>query len=655
MTLSAFGVKIRGLNSIVIIEGVMNSMGPERVPVKIFRNDKHASKAVAKRIAEVIREKNAQGKSTVLGLATGHTPVNVYRELIRLHKQEGLDFSRVVTFNLDEYWSIDRNAMQSYYSWMHENLFNHINVPAENIHMPRSDIPEKEVNSYCKKYERDIEAAGGIDLQIVGIGRNGHIGFNEPGSGKNSATRLVRLDKVTRKDAAADFFGEENVPAFAITMGVGTILKAKEICLLAFGEQKAAIVRRAVEGEVAANVAASFLQEHPAVKFYIDVASAAELTRIATPWLTGNCKWDEVLKTKAAIWLSQKLQKPISKLTTEDYAENGLSEMLKTFGTAESINKSVFERLMGTITDQPVGKRGRRRVIVFSPHPDDDVICMGGTIAKLAEQGHDVYVAYMVSGYLSVFDHDVQRYADFVRSFNNIFGLNPAETLRIEQHIDKFLFHKRPGDVDSPEIRSIKSLIRRGEALDAAKFCGVKEDHIYFLDLPFYNTGKVQKLSVGSDDIAAVLKLLDQIKPEVIFAAGDMSDPHGTHSLCQEAGLAALEQYKKAGNKQPEFWLYRGAWQEWEPEQIEMAVPLSVEELVHKRYAIFRHQSQKDRAMFPGPYDSREFWQRAEERNQTTAAIYNQLGLPEYHAIEAFARYPIKLAANVEAQLNTEV
>ena len=420
-------------------------------------------------------------------------------------------------------------------------------------------------------------------------------------------------------------------------MGVGTILKAKEICLLAFGEQKAAIIRRAVEGEVAANIAASFLQEHPAVKFYIDVASAAELTRIATPWLTGNCKWDEMLKTKAAIWLSRKLQKPISKLTAEDYAENGLSEMLKTFGSAESINKSVFERLMGTITDQPVGKRGGRKVIVFSPHPDDDVICMGGTITKLAEQGHDVYVAYMISGYLSVFDHDVQRYADFVRSFNNIFGLNPAETLRIEQHIDKFLFHKRPGDVDSPEIRSIKSLIRRGEALDAAKFCGVKEDHIYFLDLPFYNTGKVQKLSVGPDDVAAVLKMLDQIKPEVIFAAGDMSDPHGTHSLCQEAGLAALEQYKKAGNKQPEFWLYRGAWQEWEPEQIEMAVPLSVEELVHKRYAIFRHQSQKDRAMFPGPYDSREFWQRAEERNQTTAAIYNQLGLPEYHAIEAFA------------------
>jgi len=629
-------------------------MNPEKVPVKIFRNDKQASVAVAKRIADLIRERNTQNKSTVLGLATGHTPVNVYRELIRLNKQEGLDFSRVITFNLDEYWPIDRGALQSYYNWMHENFFNHINIPVENIHIPRGDVPEKEVNSYCKKYEKDIEAAGGIDLQIVGIGRNGHIGFNEPGSSKNSITHLVRLDKVTRKDAAADFFGEENVPEAAITMGVGTILKAKEICLLAFGEQKAAIIRRAVEGEVSANVAASFLQEHPAVKFYIDVAAAAELTRIATPWLIGSCKWDELLKTKATIWLSRKLQKPISKLTTEDYAENGLSEMLKIFGSAESINKSVFERLMSTITDQPIGKRNRK-VIIFSPHPDDDVICMGGTMAKLTEQGHDVYVAYMTSGYLSVFDHDVQRYADFVRSFNNIFGLNPAETLRIEQHIDKFLCHKRPGDVDSQEIRAIKSLIRRGEAIDAAKFCGVKEDHIYFLDLPFYNTGKVQKLSVGPDDVAAVLKLLDQIKPEVIFAAGDMSDPHGTHSLCQEAGLAALEQYKKGGNKQPEFWLYRGAWQEWEPEQIEMAVPLSVEELVHKRYAIFRHQSQKDRAMFPGPYDSREFWQRAEERNQMTAAIYNQLGLPEYHAIEAFARYPIKLAANVEAQLSTEV
>ena len=629
-------------------------MNPEYVPIKIFKDPIQASVAVANRIAALIRKKTSDGRPTVLGLATGHTPVTVYKELIRQHKEDGLNLSNVITFNLDEYWPIKSTAIQSYYTWMHENFFNYVNVPSENIHVPRGDTTENDIASYCRQYEHDIETAGGIDLQILGIGRSGHIGFNEPGSSRDSATHLIRLDKVTRKDAAGDFFGEENVPEMALTMGVGTIFKAREICLLAFGEQKAPIVRRAVEGEVTVHVAASFLQEHPNVTFYLDIAAAAELSRIATPWLLGQCHWDEALKIKAVIWLSRKLVKPITKLIAEDYGENGLAGLLKAYGSAQDINKCVFRRLMGTITNRPAGQKSHRRVLIFSPHPDDDVICMGGTLIRLIEQYHNVHIAYMVSGYLSVFDHNVNRYGDFVRAFNKIFRLNPDESAIIEQHIEKFLHQKKPGDIDTPEIQAIKSLIRRCEALDAAKFCGMEEEHIYFLDMPFYDTGKVQKLSIGPADIAAVRNVLETVEPEIIFAAGDMSDPHGTHRLCQEAGLIALEEYVQAGNKRPELWLYRGAWQEWGPEQIEMALPLSPDELRRKRYAIFRHESQKDRAMFPGPYDSREFWQRSEERNQTTAAIYDSLGLPEYHALEAFVRYPLKIATSVKKQLTKD-
>ena len=630
-------------------------MSLEKIPVRIYKDDIGASRAVAGRIAAIIRQKNAKKGKTILGLATGHTPVGVYTELIRQHKDDGLDFSNVVTFNLDEYWPIEPAAMQSYHSWMHENFFNRINIWPENIHIPKGNVAAKEMERYCRQYEHAIETAGGIDLQILGIGRSGHIGFNEPGSAKESPTRRVRLDRVTRKDAASEFFGEESVPEMAITMGVGTILKAKEICLLAFGEQKAGIVRRAVEQEISPSVAASFLQKHVNATFYLDVAAADMLTRIATPWLLGGCIWDDALKTKAVIWLSRKLKKSITKLTGEDYSENGLAELLEQYDAVSDLNRSVFRRLIGTVTYRPAGEGNGKRVIVFSPHPDDDVICMGGTMRMFCEQGHDVHVAYMVSGYLSVFDHDVGRYADFVREFNRIFELNPTESAKIEQHIDRFLRQKKAGDVDTPEILAIKGLIRKGEAIDAAKSCGVKEDHIYFLEMPFYNTGRVQKLSIAAVDVAAVRGILEKIKPEIIFTAGDMSDPHGTHRLCQQAGMKALRQYIKAGNAEPALWFYRGAWQEWEPEQIEMAVPLSPEELKLKRFAIFRHQSQKDRAMFPGPYDSREFWQRAEERNQTTAAIYDALGLPEYHAMEAFVKYPVKLAANVEAQLDKEV
>ncbi|MBE0535513.1 MAG: glucosamine-6-phosphate deaminase [Phycisphaerae bacterium] len=626
-------------------------MNSERVPVQIFEDDKQACRAVAATIAQLVEANNAMGKSTVLGLATGHTPVNVYAELIRRHRDEGLDMSRVITFNLDEYYPIEPSVLQSYHTWMHENLFKHVNILPENIHIPRGDLPEDEVRPFCADYERQIAAAGGIDLQILGIGRSGHIGFNEPGSSRDSRTRLVHLDKITRKDAAGDFFGEEHVPHSAITMGIATILSARRICLLAFGEQKSGILQRALEDELDEHVAASFLQEHGNSTYFIDVAAAGSLTRVATPWLIGRCQWDDVLQRRAVIWLSRKLAKAISKLTTEDYVENGLAELLKACGTADDLNRTIFRRLTGTLTNRPVGKSGTRRVVVLSPHPDDDVICMGGTLIRMAEQGHEVHIAYMVSGYLSVFDHDVSRHADFVRGFNAIFDLAPEESARIEQHIDTYLYGKKPGDVDSPEIQNIKGLIRRGEAVAAAKVCGIQEDRLHFLDMPFYNTGRVQKLSITDQDVDVITRLLQSVRPEVVFAAGDMSDPHGTHRLCLEAAMAAIDRYVESGGARPEVWLYRGAWQEWEPQQIDMAIPVSLNEARRKRYAIFRHESQKDKAMFPGPYDDREFWQRAEERNRATAQTYDALGLPEYHALEAFVRYPLVYSLNFRRQL----
>ncbi len=610
----------------------------EQIPTHIFELDKDASIAVARRMAEIIREKQAHGKQAVLGLATGHTPINVYRELIRLHKEEGLDFSTVVTFNLDEYWPIEHSAMQSYHTWMHEHFFKHINIASENIHIPSGEWPENEIKEQCLAYEKQIASAGGIDFQILGIGRSGHIGFNEPGSRRDSRTRRIILDLKTRMDAASDFFGEENVPEMAITMGVGTILEAREICLLAFGEKKAEIIHNAVEEPVSPSVSASFLQEHPNTAIYLDSAASAQLTRIATPWEIGPCQWDDELHRRAVIHLALKLNKPILKLTDEDYLENDLLGLIRTRGGAYNVNLFVFRYLMNTITGWPGGKSSKKRVLIFSPHPDDDVICMGGSMSRFVEQGHDTHAAYMVSGYISVFDHTVSRHADFVREFNNIFGLKPEHTVSVEEHIDRFIRNKKAGETDSIEIRKIKSLIRKTEAVAAAKYCGLPEENIHFLDMPFYDTGQVEKLNIGPEDIAVVKKLIETVHPDMIFAAGDITDPHGTHRQCLDAFMAAYDEYKQENNHSPEIWLYRGAWQEWAPYEIDMAVPLSPDELLRKRNAIFRHESQKDRAMFPGPSDTREFWQRAEDRNIATAKIYDSLGLPEYHAIEAFVR-----------------
>ncbi len=620
----------------------------EKIPVKIYEDSGKACCCVARRIGDLIRERQKEGKPAVLGLATGSTPIDVYKELIRQHRQEGLDLSGVITFNLDEYWPMDSRQIQSYHAWMYRHFFDHVNIKAEHIHIPSGSVPRDQVGAMCADYEQAIQQAGGLDIQILGIGRTGHIGFNEPGSLPESRTRLIQLDRVTRKDAASDFFGEENVPQMAITMGIGTIQQAREIILLAFGEHKAFIVQKTVEGTVSPEIAASYLQNHSNVTFYLDYPASEKLSRIATLWKADSCQWDDVFEKKAVLWLSQKLQKPILKLTSEDYNDNHLAELQRERGRAYDINLRVFHHMMRTITGWPGGKSSPKRILIFSPHPDDDVICMGGTICHLARQKHDVHIAYMVSGFLSVFDHNVIRHAEFVKAFNQIFGLTPDQTRSIEEHIESFLVQKQPGELDSKEVRQIKTMIRQTEAIAAAKYCGVTETNLHFLNLPFYDESIIHKVSFSDADIAVTTDLLERLRPEMIFAAGDLSDPHGTHRLCFTILMEACRRVFDS-EAMPAILLYRGAWQEWAPEQIDMAVPLSPDELRQKRFSIFRHESQKDKAMFPGPYDEREFWQRAEERNMNTAKLYDQFGLPEYHAIEAFARFPIQMPAAIKA------
>jgi glucosamine-6-phosphate deaminase len=637
----------------------------EKIPVVIHPTSSAASKAVAAAIAALIRERAAQGKKAVLGLATGSTPTAVYDELVRLHREEKLSFRNVVTFNLDEYWPMQPDSIQSYRRFMQEHLFDHVDIDPANTNVPSGTVAREQVTAFCEEYERKIRDLGGIDIQILGVGRTGHIGFNEPGSSRESRTRLITLDKVTRMDAASDFFGEWNVPGRAITMGVGTILDARRIFLLAFGEHKAVIVKRAVEGEITNSVAASFLQQHPSATFVLDPASSAELTRIKTPWLVGSVEeqglaWDVKLTKRAVIWLARELGKPILKLTAEDYNEHGLQDLLAARGEAYDLNIEVFRALQHTITGWPGGKpagatktelgatRGLpgegvfpKRVVVFSPHPDDDVISMGGTFIRLCDQGHEVHVAYQTSGNIAVWDDSARRHVHFVREFANAFPqLGKEFADKLEENIESFLARKHAGDPDSPELQKIKGLIRRTEAHAGARYSGVKEQHIHFLDLPFYETGRVKKKPIGEEDIRITCELLERVKPHQVYAAGDLSDPHGTHRVCLAAIIAALKRLAdRPWMKDCTVWLYRGAWQEWGPEEIEMAVPLSPEEVKRKRIAIFKHESQKDSALFPGPNDTREFWQRAEDRNRNTARLYDTLGLSEYEAIEGFVRW----------------
>lgn len=627
----------------------------ERVPVRIFPDGKAAEAEAAQRIAQRICQNSASGRHTVLGLPTGSTPLGVYEQLILLHRAGEVSFREVVSFNLDEYYPMVPDAPQSYRRFMHECFFDFVDIDPANVHIPDGTLPAEHVTDYCREYERAIADAGGIDIQLLGVGRTGHIGFNEPGSPPTSRTRLITLDQVTRADAASDFFGEENVPRRAITMGVGTIMDAREILLLAFGEHKASIIARAAEQPVSTTVAASFLQQHPNALFLLDEAAASELTRRKSPWLLGPVRWTEPMIKNAVIWLAQQLGKPILKLTDNNYNEHGMQDLLASHPGCEEINVAVFRSLQATISGWPGGKpasarrpgdlirdRDRifpKRVLVFSPHPDDDVISMGGTLIRLADHGHEVHVAYQTSGNIAVFDHDALRFADFAANFNRVFGVDQLSTQRIEKHVEEFLCNKEPGQVDSVEIQRLKALIRRGEARAAGRYCGVPVDNLHFLDMPFYETGRVRKKPISDSDIGIILDLLRSIRPHQIYAAGDLTDPHGTHRVCLAAIMAAIERVRgESWFADTEVWLYRGAWQEWSPQQIDMAVPLGPQELQRKRNAIFRHQSQKDRALFPGP-DPREFWQRAEDRNRDTARLFDKLGLAEYEGIEGFVRW----------------
>ena len=602
----------------------------ERVPLVIVEYDAIAAK-LASRIGEIIRERRAQGSHAVLGLATGSTPIGIYRELIRMHREEGLDFSDVVTFNLDEYYPMKPDSIHSYHRYMWENLFSHINIRPENVHIPRGDVPREQVDEECVAYEEAIREAGGIDLQLLGIGKTGHIGFNEPGSGVDSRTRRIALDTVTRRDAAADFFGEDNVPTEAITMGVASIMEAREIALVATGEHKSEIVRRAVEGEPDPDVAATYLQEHSNAVFYLDPAAAAELTRVKTPWVVGEVQWTRAREIEAVIWLSEVTGKSVLKLDSLDYREHHLSPLLARYGSAGPLNGEVFNALVAKIRGRSKLPSGKR-IIVFSPHPDDDVISMGGILHKLHQNGNDIVVAYQTSGNIAVFDHEVRRYVDFIRRAGMELGVTDPATPTKLAAIEKFLDGKYPGEVDSDEVLILKRTIREAEAVAGIRTFGMGREQARFLNMPFYQTGKVRKDPIGEEDVRIVLDLLEEHRPELIFVAGDLSDPHGTHRMCLEAVELALASY---GGETPEMWYYRGAWQEWSVSDADVLVPLSEDELRAKITAIFQHQSQKDRAPFPGQ-DEREFWQRVEVRNRNTAHLVDQLGLPEYFAMEAY-------------------
>jgi glucosamine-6-phosphate deaminase len=606
----------------------------ERIPTIIVGDHDELGRLVACRIADLMRGRARAGRRTVLGLATGSTPIGVYRELIRMHREEGLSFAQVVTFNLDEYYPMVPGSPHAYHRFMWENLFSQLDIARENVHIPRGDVRRDRVEEECRRYEEAIRAAGGIDLQLLGIGRTGHIGFNEPGSGLESRTRLITLDLVTRKDAAADFFGEDNVPREAVTMGVGTILEAREIVILATGEHKAHIVRRAVEGEVDHEVAATFLQRHPGTTFYLDASAGARLTRIATPWLLGPVEWTPHLTVKAVTWLSQETEKAILKLTQHDYAEHRLSSLVAAHGTPGALNGLVFNVLGAKIRGRSKLPR-RQRIICFSPHPDDDVISMGGILRKLVENENAITVAYMTSGNLAVFDHDVRRHLDFLSRVAGERGMAEGAVSRLLGRVEEFLAAKGPGDVDIDEVRDVKRMIRESEAVAGLRTLGLEEGAARFLDLPFYQTGKVRKDPIGPADVAIVRELLESVRPDLVFVAGDLSDPHGTHRMCKEAIDRALAEVAAAGISRPEVWLYRGAWQEWPVTEATWLVPLSQEELRLKIQAIFKHQSQKDTAPFPGP-DEREFWQRVEARNKGTAAELDRLGLAEYFAMEAY-------------------
>lgn len=626
----------------------------EKIPVKIFSSSHDGSIFIANEIARLIKAKEAAGEKCVIGLATGSSPKTLYAALVRMHKTEGLSFKNVITFNLDQYYPMDKDALQSYHYFMRKNLFEQTDIDPDNYHLPDGMVPKEKVKEHCLEYEKQIEAAGGLDLQILGIGVNGHIGFNEPGSGIYTKTRLTTLDNSTRLANSYEFGNMSEVPRMAITMGISTILKSRKIILMAWGQAKAAVIQKAVEADDTEEVPASLLQNHDDCTFVVDEMAAAELTRFKSPWLTGECEWDAKMIKRAVVNLALKLNKPVLSLTNNDYNDNGLSDLLVDKGDAYEINLQVFYLLRDSITGWPGGKPTEKRlshperhepfpkkVLVFSPHPDDDIISMGGTFMRLHDQGHEVHVAYQTSGNIAVTDEFVTRFIDFAVGFENMFDIDETKSRRILEDATAFLKVKRSTEKDTAAIRSIKGLIRRCEAKATCKYVGLKEEQVHFMNLPFYETGTIEKNPMGEADIDKTIALLNSIQPQQIYCAGDFADPHGTHKVCFDVVIEALKMIKASGTiwiNDCWLWLYKGAWQEWDINEIEMAVPMSPDQVIKKRHGIFIHQSQKDSVPFQGG-DDREFWQRAEERNANTAKQYAQLGLTQYAAMEAFVKW----------------
>lgn len=626
----------------------------EKISCRISPDFKEGSRFAAREVAALIREKQSQGKSCVLGLATGSTPKTLYTELIRLHREEGLSFKNVIAFNLDEYYPIDRNALQSYHRFMRVNLFDHIDIDQNNCHIPSGEWPKEKVKEHCARYEQMIEEAGGIDLQILGIGVNGHIGFNEPGSSVYSKTRLVTLENSTRLANSFEFANISQVPRLAVTAGISTIMKAKKILLMAWGQVKAPIVKSAVEDHITESVPASLLQNHDNCVFVLDELAASELTRIKSPWLTGDCEWTPRLIRRAVINAAIKLNKPVLSLTNSDYTDNGLGDLLVEKGDVYEINLQVYYMLRDSITGWPGGKPNSdipqhperstpypKRVVIFSPHPDDDIISMGGTFQRLHDQGHEVHVAYQTSGNIAVTDEFVTRFLDFAVGFEEMFDIESKRSKQISAEARDYFAHKKSRQSDTAEIRNIKGLIRRCEAKATCRYVGIGDERAHFQNLPFYETGTIEKKPMGEEDVELTMQLLREIKPHQVYCAGDLADPHGTHKVCLEIVFESLKRLKAAGDewvKDCWVWLYKGAWQEWDITEIEMAIPMSPEQVLKKRFGIFIHQSQKDSVPFQGT-DAREFWQRAEERNANTADLYARLGLTRYAAMEAFVRW----------------
>ena len=625
----------------------------EKIPTNIFETSEEGVVQIANEIVAKIQDRQREGKFCTIAIGTGASLRPLFTELIWKHKDEGVSFRNVVFFNLYEYYPLTEGAGSSF-SHLNKLFLSQIDIDRQNIFTMDGSIPQEAIIEHCRLYEQRIQTFGGLDMVIMGIGREGNIGMNEPGSHASSTTRLILIDATSRSEAAHNI-GVDNLPPCSITMGINTIMGARKVYMLAWGEDKADIIRSAVEDKVSDTLPASYLQLHANTSVCVDLAAAAHLTRIQRPWLVTSCEWNDKLVRSAIVWLCTTLNKPILKLTNKDYNENGLSELLALYGSAYNANIKVFNDLQHTITGWPGGKPNAddtyrperakpfpKRVVVFSPHPDDDVISMGGTLRRLVQQGHEVHVAYETSGNIAVGDEEVVRFMHFINGFNQLFENSEDKVISDKYaEIKQFFSTKKEGDMDTRDILTIKGLIRRGEARTACTFNHIPLSRCHFLDLPFYETGKIEKNPISEADVEIVLNLLREVKPHQIYVAGDLADPHGTHRVCTDAVFAAIDEEKNTGAewlKDCRIWMYRGAWAEWEIENIEMAVPLSPEELRAKRNSILKHQSQMESAPFLGN-DERLFWQRSEDRNRGTASLYDQLGLACYEAMEAFVEY----------------